>query len=113
MTAAPLYPLGQVLEVKKKRQEESEKIAALKRQALDKEIEKLREAEKKRDEVQGHYQDKLTQLRHVLDEGGTTTTEISSMRSYLKGVQEKLLKEQASVQEQQKKVDLAQKDLDD
>lgn len=109
----PVYPLAQILEVKLKRQEEAEKIATQKREALEKETVKLREAEGKRDAVRNHYQEKLAQLRAALDEGGITTTEISQMREYMKGVKEKLLKEEGLVKEQQKKVDKAQDDLNE
>lgn len=109
----PPYPLAQVLEVKIKRLEEAEKIATQKREALDKETAKLKEAEAKRDGVRNHYQDKLQQLRAALDEGGVTTTEITQMREYMKQVKEKLLKEEGLVKEQQKKVDAAQNDLNE
>lgn len=107
----PIYPLKQILEVKKKRVEEAERIVKEKRQALDKELEKLAEVEAARDEVKDHYKDKLAKLRQVLDEG-TTSTEIKQMKDYLKVVKEKLEKEEVKVTEQKKHVETAQKNLD-
>ena len=107
------YPLGQVLDVKIKRQEEAEKIATEKRRIFDAEMEKLKTQEAKRNEVLGHYQNKLTQLRQVLDSGDVTTTEITQMRDYMKTVKEKLLKEESLVKEQKKKTDTAEEALNE
>lgn len=107
----PAYPLQQVLEVKKRRVEEAEKVVIEKKNALEKEQLKLAELESTRDQALHHYQDKLAQLRQVLDEGTNSTT-IKQMKDYLKIVKEKLEKEQIKVKEQQKLVDTAQKNLE-
>lgn len=105
------YPLKQILEVKKKRVEEAEKVVIEKKQILEKEEAKLKQQEAIRDEVLHHYQDKLAQLRQVLDEGTTSTT-IKQMKDYIKVVQERLAKEEAKVKEQRKKVEAATADLE-
>jgi hypothetical protein len=110
MTNNP-YPLKQVLDVKKKRVEDAEKIVNEKKTLLEKEELKLKEAQSIRDNIKNHYQDKLSQIRQVLDEGSTSTT-IKQMRDYLKTVKEKLAKEDIKVAEQQKKVDAAKLELD-
>lgn len=108
----PDYPLKQIIEVKKKRVEEAERVVMEKKAALEKEQKKLAEVEAARDVVLHHYQDKLTQLRAELDAGGTNTTTIKQMKDYLKIVKDKLEKEQVKVKEQQKQVDAAMKNLE-
>jgi hypothetical protein len=108
----PVYPLQQIREVKKKRVEEAESVVMEKKRALEKEVEKLKEAEAARDQMLHHYQDKLSQLRLVLDEGSNSTT-IKQMKDYLKIAKDKLEKEQVKVQAQQKNVDAAQKVLEE
>ena len=107
---ADAYPLKQVIDVKKKRVDDAEKIVKEKKTLLEKEQIKLKEAQAIRDEVLHHYQDKLTQLRKELDET-TTSAKIKQMKDYLKLVKEKLAKEEVKVNEQQKKVDNAQLEL--
>lgn len=106
-----VYPLAQVLEVKQRRVEEAEKVVKEKQLALKKEEEKLAEREAERDKVKQHYQDKLTQLRQILDEG-TTSPKIQQMKDYLKVVDEKLKVEEKKVKDQQEQVKAAQKNLD-
>lgn len=110
MNAQPKYPLQQVLEVKKKRVEDAEKVVIEKRKALEKEQEKLIQCERERDQVLQHYKDKLKQLRDELDKG-TNTAEIQMMKRYLEVVKEKRAKEEAKVKEQKKQVESAQKQL--
>lgn len=110
MTEQNPYPLKQLLEVKKKRVETAEKIVLEKKEIVEQEEKKLKELELARDEILRHYQDKLTQLREILDEG-TTSTVIKQMKDYLKVVKDKLVKEEAKVKEQQRKVDAARLDL--
>lgn len=106
-----VYPLAQVLEVKKRRVEEAEKVVLEKRNALEKEKEKLQKCEAERDKVLRHQQDKLKQLRDELD-GGTTSDKIQQMKAYLKVVQEKLKVEEKKVAEQKKQVEVAKKNLE-
>ncbi len=105
-----IYPLKQVLEVKKKRVEEAEKVVQQKREILEKEQQKLKEREAERDKVKQHHQDKLTQLRAELDRG-TTTDKIQQMKAYIKVVKENLKNEEKKVKEQQEQVVLAEKNL--
>lgn len=110
MLTLPKYPLEQVLEVKRKRVEEAEKVVAEKKKQLEREEEKLKRAEQERDKVKKHYQDKLQQLREVMD-AGTTTDKIQQMRVYLKVVEEKLAQEEDKVKKQKLAVEQAQVDL--
>lgn len=110
--AKQAYPLKQVLEVKRRRVEEAEKVVQEKREALRIEEEKLEQAKAARDKVKQHYQDKLDQLRAELDHT-TTTDKVQQMKAYLKVVKEKLRIEEKKVTEQQAKVDQAKKDLEE
>jgi chromosome segregation ATPase len=103
----PQYPLEQVLDVKRKRSAEAEKVVAEKKRALEREQEKLKTAQEARDKVKTHYDDKLTQFRQLLDEG-TTTDKIQQSKVYIKIVEEKLRAEQEKVKKQQSEVDNAQ-----
>lgn len=104
------YPLKQVLEVKQKRVEEAEKVVKQKQNALDKENEKLKKCEEERDKMKNHYQDKLVQLRVLLD-SELTTDKVISQKNYLKIAQEKVKVEEKKVLDQQKQVELATKNL--
>ena len=101
------YPLDQLVAIKQKRLEESEKVLAEKKRILEEEEGKLANLKKKRDEVKEHYQAKLTQLREKLD-AGTGTDKIQQMKQYLKMVTENLKAEELKVEAQQKVVDAAQ-----
>lgn len=105
------YPLKQVLEIKQKRVEDAEQVVRLKQQALDLEKEKLQQVEEARNKVKQHRQDKLTQLRHELDQG-TTSPKIQQMKAYLKVVDERLKIEEKKVAEQKAKVQAAAKELE-
>ena len=111
------YPLDQLVEIKQKRLEESEKVLREKKRILEEEQGKLVTLEKKRDEVKEHYLAKLNQLREKLDTG-TATDKIQQMKHYLKMVTENLKAEELKVEVQQKvvatassQVDLARQDL--
>ncbi len=106
------YPLEQVLAVKRDRVEKAERVVEEKKLALQVEQEKLKKVEAERDIVLNHHNDKLAQLRKVLDEG-TTSDEVLQMKVYLKVVKEKLVKEEVKVKEQKKQVLLAEKDLEE
>ncbi len=100
------YPLDQLLSIKLKRLEESEKVLLEKKKILAEEEKKLADLEKKRDEVKEHYQTKLNQLREKLD-AGTATDKIQQMKQYLKLVAEDLKVEEHKVKNQQKAVETA------
>lgn len=105
------YPLKQVLEIKKRRVDEAEKVLKEKLQALEKEKEKLVQRQAERDKVLQHKNDKLQQMRQEMDHG-TTTDKIQQMKAYLKVVQERLKVEEKKVKEQQDQVDQAVKEVD-
>lgn len=105
------YPLKQVIEVKQRRVEDAEKVVLEKRQALEKEKEKLAQREAERDKVKHHKQDKLQQLRDTLDHG-TTSPKVQQMKAYLKVVEEKLRVEEKKVADQKEQVKVAEKNLE-
>ncbi|MCH9626805.1 MAG: hypothetical protein S4CHLAM2_04360 [Chlamydiales bacterium] len=105
------YPLEQVLAVKKDRVEKAERVVEEKKRALEVEEEKLKKVEAERDAVLNHHNDKLAQLRQVLDVG-TTSDEVLQMKAYLKVVKEKLAKEEEKVQQQQQHVRAAESELE-
>lgn len=105
------YPLEQLAIIKQKKLEEAEKILREKKQLLEQEQKKLKSLEQERDKVKEHKEDKLTQLREALDEG-TTSDKIQQMKQYLKIVVEELKKKDNIVKEQQKRVDVAEKEVD-
>ncbi len=107
----PPYPLGQVLEVKKKRVADAEQVVKEKMQALEVEKEKLKKREEERDKVKSHYEDKVLQLRHEYDTG-TTSTKIDQAKVYIKVVQERLKVEEKKVKDQQAQVETAEKNLE-
>lgn len=109
--AKAIYPLAQVIDVKKKRVEDAEKVVAEKRKALSEEEEKLKEREKAREEVKEHQLAKLTQMRKEMDEG-TTSDKIIQMKVYLKVVEERLKVEDKKVQDQKAQVKTAEQNLE-
>ena len=106
------YPLIQVLEVKKKRVEDQERVVQEKKTALEQEQEKLREREEERDKAKAHHAAKLQQLRDELDQNTHTPT-IMQMKAYLKVTIEKVKVEEKKVKEQQDQVELAEKALEE
>lgn len=106
------YPLEQLKQIKEKRLQEAEKVLREQKLALAKEEEKLKLVEKERDEVLSHREDKLKQFRETLD-SGTTTDKIQQMKYYLKVVEEQLKVKEVRVQEQKKKVSLAEQAVED
>lgn len=111
MAKKPIYPLAEVLQVKRKRVEVAEKILQEKQELLAKEEKILQERKAARDKVKQHQNDKLQQLRNELDHE-SHTDKIQQMKAYLKIVKEKLEQEEKKVAEQQKQVDIAQKNVD-
>lgn len=110
MTAL-VYPLAQVLNIKKKRVEAAELIVQEKKKALEAEQEKLKQREAERDKVQKHRKEKLDQLREELD-GGTTTDVVQQMKAYIKVVDERVKIEIKKVNEQKEQVKIAEKNLE-
>ncbi len=106
-----IYPLEEVLSVKKRRVEDAERVVAEKEEILRKEQAILKEREEARDKVRNHYIDKMDQLRKTMDEG-STSPKIQQMKYYLKTVDEKLVVEEKKVSDQQEQVELAQKNVD-
>lgn len=106
-----IYPLAQVIDVKKKRVEEAEKLVAEKKLALEQEIEKLQARQKERDAVKDHKKAKLEQLRNEMDQG-TTCPKILQMKAYLKIVDEKLKIEEKKVNDQKEQVKIAEQNLE-
>lgn len=109
--AKAVYPLAQVIDVKKKRVEDAEKVVLEKRKALEQEQEKLKEREKAREEVKQHQLAKLTQMRTEMD-GGTTSEKIIQMKVYLKVVDERLKAEDKKVEDQKAQVKTAEQNLE-
>ncbi|MBB65816.1 MAG: type III secretion T3S chaperone [Waddliaceae bacterium] len=105
------YPLAQVLEVKKKRVEDAEKLVEQRIKELDREKEKLKEVEAARDKVLQHFTDKIDQLRQKFDEG-ITSPEIIDSKRYIKIVHEKLQVEEEKVNKQKEQVEVAEKSLE-
>lgn len=106
------YPLEQVLAVKKDRVQKAEKVVEERKRAWEIEKEKLKKIEAERDVVKNHHSDKLAQLREALDTG-TTSDEVIQMKTYLKIVKEKLVKEEERVKQQKENVKKADKALDE
>lgn len=111
MDSKTVYPLKQIIEIKKRRVEAAEKVVKEKQMILEKEQEKLAQREAERDKVKTHRQDKLKQLRHAMDHE-TTSPKIQQIKVYLKVVDEKLKIEEKKTQDQKDQVKLAQTALD-
>lgn len=109
--AKAIYPLAQIIDVKKRRVDEAEKVVLEKRKALESELEKLKEREKQRDEVKEHKKAKIKQMRDEMD-GGTTSDKILQMKAYLKVVEEKLRVEEKKVVDQKAQVKTAEQNLE-
>jgi flagellar biosynthesis chaperone FliJ len=112
MAKKPTYPLQQVLEVKRRRVEEAEKIVKQRQKELEREEKKLRDLQRERDKVRTHRDDKLAQLRHALDTG-TTAPKARQMKQYLDLVKERLIAEEKKVVEQEKQVAQARRNLEE
>lgn len=106
-----IYPLEQVLSVKRRRVESAEEVVKEKKRALEAEQAKLKQREAERDAVKNHYQDKLRQMREELDRE-TTSDKIQQMKAYLKVVKERLKTEEKKVDDQKEQVKLAEKNLE-
>lgn len=111
MATEIIYPLKQVLEVKQKRVDDAEKVVNEKLKALEKEQEILKQKEADRDKAKKHYEDKLKQMRKLMDEG-TTSPKILQMKAYLKVAKERVTLEEKKVVDQKKQVETAEKNLE-
>jgi flagellar biosynthesis chaperone FliJ len=109
--AQAVYPLKQVIEVKKKRVEDAEKLVLAKQKALEQEQTKLKEREADRDKALAHHNAKMQQLRNSLDEG-TTSDKVLQMKAYLKVTKERIQAEEKKVKDQKAQVDKASKELE-
>ncbi|MCH9633753.1 MAG: hypothetical protein S4CHLAM7_04860 [Chlamydiae bacterium] len=107
-----VYPLEQVLDIKKRRVKAAEKVVQEKQRVLESEKKKLKGYQEAYKKVDDHHQDKLDQLRAGLDEG-IQLHEIDQMKQYLKEVKLKRIEEQRKVDRQKKQVEMAQKKLDE
>lgn len=107
----PVYPLLQVIDVKKRRVDQAEKVVLEKKEALKKEQDIMAQREADRDEAKKHYDDKLSQLRKTLDEE-STSPKIQQMKVYLKIAKEREVVEEKKVVDQKKQVDAAVKNLE-
>lgn len=107
----PPYPLAEVLQIKKRRVEEAEKVVKEKKRALEIEEEKLRQREAERQKVLDHQDAKLQQLRQEFDQG-TTSDKITQMKEYLKVVQERVKVEDKKVKDQKQQVEVAEKNVE-
>ena len=108
--AKSVYPLKQVLEIKRKRVEDAERVVVEKRLLLQQEEEKLKQKEQERDKVLKHHNDKLKQMRDEMDHG-TTSPKIQQMKAYLKVVKERLKQEEKKVADQKEQVKIAENNL--
>ena len=106
----PDYPLEEVRNIKLDRVEAARRLVKQRREELEREKEKLKEAEAARNKVLQHRQDKLDQIRAAFDEG-TNSDEILMMKRYLKVVQEKLEAEEQKVKAQEEEVEKAKQAL--
>ncbi len=78
----PPYPLKDVLEIKKRRVDEAERVVKEKIKALEVEKEKLKAREAERDKVLEHYKAKMQQMREEFDHG-TTSEKITQIKENL------------------------------
>lgn len=106
-----VYPLKQIIEVKKRRVEDAEKVVLEKQLALQQEQDKLKQKEKERNEVLKHHNDKLKQMRDEMDHD-TTSPKIQQMKAYHKVVKERLKVEEKKVNDQKEQVKIAETNLE-
>ena len=106
---AERYPLEQLLDIKKKRVEEAEKVVKERRAVLDAEEQRLTSVIATRDKTASHYKEKLFELREGIDRGAVNQDKIAHTQDYLKQVKEQLRQEEQKVKEQTKVRDQAQK----
>ena len=105
-----VYPLLEVLNIKRKRVDEAYKVLQEKRRLLLEEENKLHEREAERDKVLKHRNAKLRQLDEILEDI-TTSDEIQCIKVYIEVVNEKLQIEEKKVDQQKESVKLAEKEV--
>ena len=81
------YPLEQLLEIKEKRVEDAERILNEKKEALQKEEDKLKQCLEKEKEAQQEYDDQLDTFYEDF-EGGTKSHKIQQRKEHLKSLLE-------------------------
>lgn len=106
-----VYPLAEVITVKKRRVEVAEQVLRDKQEILRKEQEILEQRKAERDKVVQHHDEKLAQLRDELDHS-TTSPKVQQMKAYLKVVKERVAQENKKVKDQEEQVAIAQKNVD-
>ncbi|MCB1213163.1 MAG: YscO family type III secretion system apparatus protein [Chlamydiia bacterium] len=111
MNSPIIYPLEEVLQIKKRRVTEAEQEVARCQKKLDDEKKTLKQKEDERDEVQRHKEEKIAQFYAELDEG-TTSDKIIQAKRYLETVQERLMEKQKAVDKQVEQVEEAKKNLE-
>ena len=105
-----VYPLEDVLDIKKRRVNEARKIVREKQRILQIEEQKLVEQEIARDKIKSHRDQKFMQLFDIIEKG-TSSDKILQMRAYLDVVKEKLVIEENKVKKQQEQVNVAEQQL--
>jgi hypothetical protein len=107
----PKYPLEQLMLIKERRLEESEKRLKEKKQILEKEQTKLKSLEAEAQQVHDHKQEKIKQLDEEMDQG-TDSLKLDIAYKYLKIVQEQLVQKKKKVLEQDKVVKAAHQQVE-
>jgi hypothetical protein len=107
----PKYPLEQLMLIKERRLEESEKRLKEKKQILEKELQKLKTLEAEAQLVHDHKQEKIKQLDKEMDQG-TDSLQLDIAYKYLKIVQEQLVQKKKKVLEQDKVVKTAEQQVE-
>ena len=106
------YPLEQLVEIKKRRLDEAERLLKERREGLKKEKEKQIKLEEVRNKIGQHRADKIQQLRDELDRE-SSTDKITLMRDYLKVVNAELEQKEKKVQDQIKEVEKAEERVEE
>lgn len=100
------YPLDQLVEIKQKRVDDALKEFLIKKKEHEKEIENLRKAEQKLQEIKDHYDQKVDEFYEDFQKG-TTSVKIKRNKQYLKTVLEKVKIEKEKVKLQEQKTEEA------
>lgn len=107
----PPYPLREVLQIKKRRVEEAEKILGEKKTQLKREEEKLAQAKKVRDAAEKTWQHSLLKLRQKMDKG-TTPEKIQQRKRHLDKLKEEWQEKKEKVNVQKEEVKKAEKEVE-
>ncbi len=106
------YPLEQLQLIKKRRLEEAERLLKQKKEELAQEQKKLKTLEEERNITKKHRLEKLEQLREDMD-AGAGAVKIEIAKKYLETVDVELEKKERAVKEQVKRVEHAEKAVED